>query len=624
MLRKIKLFFLLAIVFVLAFPLNACQRLEGKIEDVIVEEEGKKDTKKDEEEPVEPKKPEEKDALLIPFAKNNGFDATYGYMDKSGNVLIEPRFKQADLFYESGVAVVTDSNDKVGLIDKNGEYLIEPKWDYLYYNDEMFFGYQYERNISAGFDPNGKQLFQRDSYIGDFSEGYAVVYGEGYIDRTGKPALILKYELLTPFVNGIAEVAKDYLSPSYYIDKQGNDLTEKVSSGLMMYRDEDTGLFGFKNMQGDIVIKAEYYEASPFLNGYAFVNAASDSYNGLYGIIDTAGNQVLEPKYCGIMRMNNGLIAVGEEIQPDGYNSYMYFEFCKKALYTADLKKSTDFIYNLVENLDNDNVCVNDDNSVFFLNSNLEQSDELPKFSGRGYSIIRDGKVLRGYINNRLTVLDTKGNIIAKDSGDIDLGGGIISKNQVAQSLPVENINYPVLSGMKDSSLQEKINDTIFMEMVKSYEDFARLNGPEDSSYINSYYTITKEKDLVLIDQSIDTYVFGGVHGYYFRNTLYIDAVTGKVYTLGDLFKPDSGVWDYLSNAISAKLNENMDEMGYFDNSIKITADNKLALKKDGLVIYFAEGDIASYAAGMQEFEFTFSELSEYIDKQGEFWTSFN
>ena len=171
----------------------------------------------------------------------------------------------------------------------------------------------------------------------------------------------------------------------------------------------------------------------------------------------------------------------------------------------------------------------------------------MPKFSGRGYSIIRDGKVLRGYINNRLTVLDTKGNIIAKDSGDIDLGGGIISKNQVAQSLPVENINYPVLSGMKDSSLQEKINDTIFMEMVKSYEDFARLNGPEDSSYINSYYTITKEKDLVLIDQSIDTYVFGGVHGYYFRNTLYIDAVTGKVYTLGDLFKPDSGVWDYLA-----------------------------------------------------------------------------
>ena len=46
MLRKIKLFFLLAIVFVLAFPLNACQRLEGKIEDVIVEEEGKKTRKR--------------------------------------------------------------------------------------------------------------------------------------------------------------------------------------------------------------------------------------------------------------------------------------------------------------------------------------------------------------------------------------------------------------------------------------------------------------------------------------------------------------------------------------------------------------------------------------------------
>lgn len=627
MLKKLKLCVIIAIIIALAVSFNACQRLNVKTNDVISEEEdmdAKEGEDKDKNNPDESKKPEEKDSSLIPFAKNNGFDAAYGYKDKLGNILIEPRFKIAEPFFESGVALVIDSNDMAGLIDKKGDYLIEPIWEYLYYSDGVFLGYESESNLSAAFDVNGKLLFQKGAYIGQFSEGLAEVYGEGYIDKTGKTVLSLNYELLTPFHNGIAEVAKDYLSPSYYIDKQGNDITEKISSGLMMYRDEDTGLYGYKNMQGETVINAEYYEASPFLNGYALVNTTTDSYDLRYGIIDTKGIQVLEPKYSGITRMRNGLIVVGEEIGPDEYNSYGYFNFCKKSVFTADLKESTGWKYNLVENLDGENVCVNDDNSVYFLDSKLEQSKNLPKLPGKGLSVIRDGKVLRGYFNNRMTVIDAKGNILAKDSGNIDLGSGIISENQVVLSKPVANVSYPALSGMKDISLQKKINDTIYMDMVTSYEDFARLNGPDDSSYLDSTYVITMEKDLILIDQRINTYYFGAAHGYYFRNTLYIDADTGRVYTLGDLFTSDSDVWDYLSSAVSAKMNENMDDIGYFEDSVKITADNTFALNKDSLIIYFAEGDIAAYAAGMQEYDIPFSELSEYIDKQGEFWTSFN
>lgn len=63
--------------------------------------------------------------------------------------------------------------------------------------------------------------------------------------------------------------------------------------------------------------------------------------------------------------------------------------------------------------------------------------------------------------------------------------------------------------------------------------------------------------------------------------------------------------------------------MGYFVNEMIITPDTSFALKRDGISIYYAEGDIAAYAAGMQEFFVPFSDLNEYIDTQGDFWNAF-
>ena len=182
---------------------------------------------------------------------------------------------------------------------------------------------------------------------------------------------------------------------------------------------------------------------------------------------------------------------------------------------------------------------------------------------------------------------------------------------------------YPVISGLKDKSTEKKINDTIYYELVESYKDFDRFNGPEDTLYVHSDYMITKEKNLILIDQNIYTDYLGAQHGYSYRNTIYVDSKTGARYDLDDLFKKYSGAWDFLSGAVTKQIHERMDEMGYFVNEMIITPDTSFALKRDGISIYYAEGDIAAYAAGMQEFFVPFSDLNEYIDTQGDFWNAF-
>lgn len=625
MFRKSKSTIILFIL-ILSVIFSACQRLNGSDKDAMIEdvenklEDGIKDKGKNTLDSFQG--PE----ILIPFAKGEGFEVLYGYNDKKGKIAIEAMFKNAEPFYESGVAVVGDINGNFGLINTEGEYIITPQWDYLFYSEGLFIGYEYDISISAVFDEKGKLLFQREGFISEYSEGLSPVYEDiygGYMDKFGNIAIEPKYDVVTPFNNGIAEVAQVYMGPSHYIDKKGNDLTEAASSNLRMYQDYETGLFGFLNQQQEIEISAQFSEASPFLNGYAIVNTAPDIYNGRYGIIDTKGNFALEPKYCGIIRTKNGLIVVGEEVYSDTNIPYMYFDYCKKALFSPDLKKSTDFVYNIVSNFDDQNVCVNDEDSVLFINAGLEVSKSLPRLLGRG-EFVKDGDLIRGKYNSRLTVLDKKGNIISQNSGAIDMGSGVIALKQDYLPTPLTNLSYPIISGMGDNLVQNQINDLIYNEMVAPYEDFVRFNGPDDTTYVDTSYTVTKEKQLLLIDQYLYMYYLGGAHGNNFRNTIYIDTGTGVKYELKDLFNANPSVWSYLSHTISGQMQEKMYEMGYWDESLTVGPDAFFALNKDGIVIYYGEGDIAAYAAGMQEFFVPFSELTEYINTQGDFWRAFN
>ena len=91
MFGKKKPLIIAAIILALAFTLIVCQRLNGKTEDVISEdEENQQGDKGDEmDKPQITDEPKEKDDSLIPVAQNNGFDVTYGYKDRSGTIVIQ-------------------------------------------------------------------------------------------------------------------------------------------------------------------------------------------------------------------------------------------------------------------------------------------------------------------------------------------------------------------------------------------------------------------------------------------------------------------------------------------------------------------------------------------------------
>lgn len=59
---------------------------------------------------------------------NGKEDSKYGYIDKTGNYIVNPQFSYAKDFSD-GLAVVK-SNDKYGYIGKDGKYVINPQYEY--------------------------------------------------------------------------------------------------------------------------------------------------------------------------------------------------------------------------------------------------------------------------------------------------------------------------------------------------------------------------------------------------------------------------------------------------------------------------------------------------------------
>lgn len=145
----------------------------------------------------------------------------------------------------------------------------------------------------------------------------------GIISADGKEVLSIKYDSITSFIENRALV----------LDKSGhriigilNQNGDKITSfendnifttnypfykeGLLPYK-ESNGLCGYINAQGVISVKARFYLAAPFQNGYATVQYADG--DGYYGLINKSGGSAIisDTKYNFLSSMVDGkLLAV--------------------------------------------------------------------------------------------------------------------------------------------------------------------------------------------------------------------------------------------------------------------------------------------------------------------------
>lgn len=183
----------------------------------------------------------------------------YGFIDRTGKIVIPPRFDGAGKFSEGRADVTIDG--KHGYIDKAGVVVIRPQ-----------FIRQHIRKWSRS--------------LGDFSEGLAVVQVSenglfGFIDRSGSQVIPLKFTGVLDFSQGLAQATMD---PN----------RKKI---------------GFINKKGDWVIPPQFLDASDFSEDLAAVQIGKES-DYKWGYIDRNGTMVIPPRFEEASRFREGLATV--------------------------------------------------------------------------------------------------------------------------------------------------------------------------------------------------------------------------------------------------------------------------------------------------------------------------
>jgi WG containing repeat len=210
----------------------------------------------------------------------------YGFVDKTGKLVIPAKFDAADAFAEGFAAVFADG--KSFFIDKKGVDVFKKTFKAV-----------------SGFN-NGLAMCSND-------EGK-----RGFIDTKGNAVIPLALEAAHPFNGGLAPVRFNGEKIWKAINTKGEAVftfSDKVKSVMgsfndgmaMVYVDGPAGYnvhYDFVNEKGDFVCDAPYASAKPFQNGRAIITyenknrKSGDLQYFKYGLIKKGGREIVRAQYA--------------------------------------------------------------------------------------------------------------------------------------------------------------------------------------------------------------------------------------------------------------------------------------------------------------------------------------
>jgi hypothetical protein len=239
-----------------------------------------------------------------------------GLIDKNGNVVVKPQYTTIGDF-KDGLAVVSkakptptplkklpdtnrtyQSDDLFGFIDKTGKVVIE-----LRYNNARAFRdgvalVSTNDSNSTLINQAGKVLFRAETqhWATDLGGIYAVTEKNGrtgLIDKNGKRLLADEYDGITSF---------DNRNESYNYERN-DDQEAETERFFKISRD---GKCGVIDLKGNVIIPPIFHEILSYQNGHAVIGEDEK-----YGVADSHGKVVIKPTYDFVTAYDD-LMAVRE------------------------------------------------------------------------------------------------------------------------------------------------------------------------------------------------------------------------------------------------------------------------------------------------------------------------
>lgn len=172
---------------------------------------------------------------------------------------------------------------------------------------------------------------------------------------------------------------------------------------------------------------------------------------------------------------------------------------------------------------------------------------------------------------------------------------------------------YPVVMGLANSTAQQIINRTIIgnLNQLLKVRDFFEPSLVE----LQGWFEVkTNERGVLSLAMYVYSYT-GGAHGMTTIRTLTFNMTTGKLYSLNELFKPNTNYQNVLLNLI--KLQVKQREIPVINEPIGFPGNDNWYIADKSLILYYQLYDLAPYYYGITYFPISVYKIQDIIDENG-------
>jgi hypothetical protein len=206
--------------------------------------------------------------------------------------------------------------------------------------------------------------------------------------------------------------------------------------------------------------------------------------------------------------------------------------------------------------------------------------------------------------------------------------------NSTTDSSAIISIDYPQIFGLKDKSVETKVNlflEEEFKQSIAWFEEvqsdsafFAEFQSEMQYTFETGYQDEFNSSDFISIVMSHYQFT-GGAHGNYFALGYNIQLKDGKVLSLKDIIKEDS--FDLLvfecEQAILEKYEANtLMEAGLFEDEIELLDDQDFYITHGMLILQFDPYEIGPWVMGEITAEIPFEKIKDILKKNLPFPTN--
>lgn len=246
----------------------------------------------------------------------------YGYIDTSGNIVVEPKFEYANS-YNEGLAVVQLINDGYALIDVSGQETGKFNFNYLGTYSNGLLAYQEKQDGKYGYINKNGGIVIKPQYTmaQNFKDGTAVVNVSeeaainkyGLIDKKGKYIVQPQYNDILILGEGMLALGipinkeYSYIGSKYAVaGPDGKPLTDFIYYGVSEYKNgiasaynnTDTFFIDKAGMKVEDLPSVEGLGTMSFLDGTIRVDADRRLY-----YMDKEGEIVYKPSDCAKLKI---------------------------------------------------------------------------------------------------------------------------------------------------------------------------------------------------------------------------------------------------------------------------------------------------------------------------------